>query len=121
METGTAQWGGLASYVIYDFTDTWGLRVRTEYFSDPSGFFSCGGGDGPDTASGNALRCGIGENDTAGQSLWETTWTLQYKPVDDFITRLEYRYDKSTRNSFGDRDGLVNNQSTLAVEAIYLF
>ena len=126
---GNAQWGGIAGYVIYDFTDALGIRVRTEYFSDGSGFFTCGG-EGGDSSSGNALQCAEEWTDayndpdpnyTGAQNLWETTWTLQYKPVEDLITRLEYRYDKSNRRSFWDGAGYGNNQSTLAVEAIFLF
>ncbi len=121
---GNAQWGGIAGYVMYDFTDQWGLRVRTEYFRDGSGFFACGG-EGGDSSVGNALQCAVGWTDQydgdGAQNLWETTWTLQYKPVADMITRLEYRYDKSNRHSFQDGSSFGNNQSTLAVEAIYLF
>ncbi len=121
-----ARWNGLAGYVLYDFTDEWGLRVRTEVFEDAAGAFTCvnSGGD-----AGNALHCADGwttqytdtVGQTVGQTLWETTWTLQYRPVSDFITRLEYRYDKSNKASFQDGSVPGNNQSTLAVEAIYLF
>ncbi len=133
-----AQWGGIAGYVIYDFTDALGIRVRTEYFHDGSGLFTCGG-EGGDSSSGNALQCAKGWTQHYGnkpdpdlndefntdyrvaQNLWEMTWTLQYKPVENLITRLEYRYDKSNKNSFWDGAGYGNNQSTLAVEAIFLF
>ncbi len=120
---GNAQWGGIAGYVLYDFNDDWGIRVRTEYFSDGSGFFACGG-EGGDSSVGNALQCAAGwtdADDNGAQNLWETTWTLQYKPVSDLLTRLEYRYDQSNRNSFQDGSNFGNNQSTLALEAIYLF
>jgi len=117
-----ARWNGLAGYVMYDFTDSWGLRVRTEVFEDAAGAFACDGSGG---AAGNALHCAEGwevrYDDNGEQTLWETTWTLQYRPVQDFIARLEYRYDKSNKGSFWDGSVYGNNQSTLAVEAIYLF
>src|SRR5206468_12721987 len=34
------------------------------------------------------------------RTLWEFTWTLQFKPVPFLMTRLEYRYDKSDKNVF---------------------
>ena len=58
---------------------------------------------------------------TFNQTLWETTWTLQYKPVPNLITRAEFRYDKSDRNTFSDGDGVSDSQSTLAGEMIFLF
>ena len=89
-----ARWNGLAGYAIYDFNDQWGLHVRAEVFEDAAGNFSCGGTN-TDPSSGNAQVCPLGAaND---QTLWETTWTLQYKPVPNLITRAEFRYDKSDR------------------------
>ncbi len=131
-----ARWNGIAGYFMYDFNDAWSVRIRGEVFEDAAGAFACAGG------GGNALVCASPRrvpvtivDDTSNrylgideiflppdsQTLWETTWTLQYQPVSDFITRLEYRYDKSDKNSFHGGAGLGNHQSTLAVEAIYLF
>ena len=117
-----ARWNGVAGYAIYDFNDQWGLHVRAEVFEDPAGYFSCGGRDS-DTGDilplGNAQVCPLrAAND---QTLWETTWTLQYKPTPNLITRAEFRYDKSDRNTFDDGDGVSDSQSTLAAEAIFLF
>lgn len=135
--TANARWNGVAGYFIYDFTEQWGLRVRTEVFEDAGGSFSCGGTPG---VAGNALVCArpiiedaivskggeeipfIRYGDAmASQTLWETTWTLQYKPVPNLITRAEFRYDKSNRDTFRDGIGVGNNQTTLAAEAIFLF
>lgn len=117
-----ARWNGLAGYVMYDFTDSWGIRGRTKVFENAAGAFACVGSGG---AAGNALHCAAGwegrYDDNGEQTLWETTWTLQYRPVQDFIARLEYRYDQSNKDSFWDGSVYGNNQSTLAVEAIYLF
>ena len=115
-----ARWNGVAGYAIYDFNDQWGLHVRAEVFEDPAGYFSCFGSDSDDYgALGNAHLCPAGAaND---QTLWETTWTLQYKPVPNLITRMEFRYDKSDRETFTDGDGVSDSQSTLAGEMIFLF
>ncbi len=93
-----AQWHGIAGYVIHDFDDQWGVRLRTEWFKDADGFLT-----GVD------------------QKLWEGTITAQYKPVPSLITRLEFRYDKSNKNSFQYGTRAANNQETLATEVIFLF
>jgi hypothetical protein len=93
-----AQWHGIAGYVIHDFDDQWGMRFRMEWFKDADGFLT-----GTD------------------QKLWEGTATLQYKLTPSLITRLEFRYDKSNKNTFQDKGRIANNQQTLATEIIYLF
>jgi hypothetical protein len=132
-----ARWNGLAGYAIYDFNDQWGLHVRAEVFEDAAGAFSCFGSDAqpdPDNPEssgnygdlGNAHLCphwvsGAQAAGTFNQTLWETTWTLQYKPTPNLITRAEFRYDKSDRETFSDGDGVSDSQSTLAGEMIFLF
>ncbi len=127
-----ARWNGVAGYFIYDFNDQWGLHVRAEVFEDPAGAFSCFGSDtsmddGGDYGDlGNAHLCPdwVSDAKKAGnfnQTLWETTWTLQYKPTPNLITRAEFRYDKSDRDTFRDGDGVSDSQSTLAGEMIFLF
>ena len=122
-----ARWNGVAGYAIYDFNDQWGLHVRAEVFEDASGHLSCFGTDvSPDDggnygALGNAHLCPDLSIRNEGQTLWETTWTLQYKPVPNLITRAEFRYDKSDRNTFDGGDGPTDSQSTLAGEMIFLF
>lgn len=96
--SGNARWDGVAGYFIYDFTDKWGARFRSEVFKDASGFFT-----------GTA------------QTLWEVTSTLQYKPIPSIITRAEFRYDKSDKTPFFIGTRAANHQETLAFEAIYLF
>ena len=92
------QWHGVAGYVIHDFDDQWGARFRMEWFKDSDGFLT---GD--------------------DQKLWEGTATLQYKLTPSLITRLEFRYDKSSQNSFQYGQRAANHQETLATEVIYLF
>ena len=110
-----ARWNGVAGYAIYDFNDQWGLRVRAEVFEDAAGYLSCFG----NADIGYAHVCAPGV--VPDQTLWETTWTLQYKPVPNLITRAEFRYDNSDRNTFQDGDGVTDSQSTLAGEMIFLF
>ena len=55
------------------------------------------------------------------QTLWETTWTLQYKPVPNLITRIEGRYDHSNKTPFLRGSQPTNNQEQLGFEVIYLF
>lgn len=114
---GNARWNGIAGYLIYDLNERWGARIRGEIFEDgdgASGFNSCL----PVSAS-LAGTCFGGA--TPAQTLWETTVTLQYKPVPDLITRLEFRYDKSNKPVFQDEGKADSDQETLALEAIYLF
>ena len=114
---GNARWNGVAGYVIHDFTDQWGVRIRGEIFEDAAGFLGCGGATG---VAGNANTC-FGGVAPASQTLWEGTVTLQYKPVPSLLTRLEFRYDKSNRNTFQVGARSANHQETLAAEVAYLF
>jgi hypothetical protein len=112
-----ARWNGFAGYIIHDVTDQWGLRFRGEIFEDASGFVSC---FGTGTSGSKPGTCAPGRGAT-GQTLWETTYTLQYKPVPSLMTRLEFRYDKSDEKTFLKGTKAVDNQQTLALEVIYLF
>ena len=117
-----ARWNGVAGYAIYDFNEKWGLHVRAEVFEDAAGYLSCFG----NAEIGYAHVCPDWVSDakaagTFNQTLWETTWTLQYKPVPNLITRLEFRYDKSDRDTFQEGDDVTDSQSTLAGEMIFLF
>ncbi len=111
--TANSRWNGVAGYFIYDFTEKWGARIRGEIFEDAGGTRSCAGG------GGNALACFGGV--AVPQTLWETTLTLQYKPVPSMITRVEFRHDKSDQKTFQDGVSPSDNQQTLAAEAIFLF
>ena len=114
-----ARWNGVAGYIIHDFTEQWGIRFRGEIFEDASGAASCFG-DGTKGGAGKPGSCAPGRGG-AGQTLWETTYTLQYKPVPSLMTRLEYRYDKSDQKTFLKGSKAVDNQQTLALEVVYLF
>ena len=117
-----ARWNGLAGYVIQDFNDQWGFRFRGEIFEDAGGARTCGG---TFDAAGGTNTCFGATNTTpaapVAQTLWETTYTLQYKPVPSLITRLEFRYDKSDKNVFQYGTVATNNQETLSFQVVYVF
>lgn len=118
---GNARWDGVAGYVLYDLTDQWGFRFRSELFEDAGGYVSCNG-----TESFPKANVCVGATPTAtapdiAQTLWETTYTLQYKPVHSLITRLEFRQDHSSKNVFQYGTGPANHQETLSLDVIYLF
>lgn len=122
-----ARWNGLAGYLIHDFTDQWSARVRAEIFEDAGGSRTCGGtfnnagGTNTCSATTNTVAGAVLPGIAASQTLWENTYTLQYKPVPSLITRMEFRYDKSDKNVFLYGSRPVNNQETLSFEVIYLF
>jgi hypothetical protein len=122
-----ARWNGLAAYLIHDFDEQWSGRVRGEIFEDAGGSRTCGGtfnnAGGTNTCAGttNTATGAVVTGVASSQTLWETTYTLQYKPVPSLITRMEFRYDKSDKNVFLYGTRPVNNQETLSFEVIYLF
>jgi hypothetical protein len=135
-----ARWNGLGAYWIHDFNDqqqpnAFSLRVRGEIWEDAGGARSCVGGvnfnGGTNVcatqpgATGFTPAAGqFNVNTGAGtvQTLWEGTFTLQYKPSPSLITRAEFRHDHSNKNVFqrGSNEA-INNQSTLGFQVIYLF
>lgn len=120
--TGNARWNSIVGRWIHDFSDQWSLRGRGEIFEDAGGARACLGSF---NLAGGTNTCFGATNTTPApavrQTLWETTWTIQYKPIPSFIGRLEFRYDKSDKNVFQHGTVAGNNQETLSIEAIYLF
>ncbi|MEO6307904.1 MAG: outer membrane beta-barrel protein [Nitrospiraceae bacterium] len=139
--SGNARWNGLIAYLIHDFNDqqqpnAFSLRIRGEVWEDNGGVRSCVGGNnfnggtnvcaGPAAAGGFLPPVGTGGfNNATGigqrQTLWEGTFTLQYKPAPSLITRAEFRYDKSDQNVFLRGHEAINNQQTMAFSVVYLF
>jgi hypothetical protein len=132
-----ARWNGLVTYFIHDFNDqtqpnAFSLRLRGEIWEDNGGVRSCVGGNnfngGTNACAGGpggfATGGGLFNTATGGgvrQTLWEGTFTLQYKPAPSLITRAEFRYDKSDQNVFLRANQGINNQQTMAFSVIYLF
>jgi hypothetical protein len=122
-----ARWNGVAAYLIHDFDEQWSGRVRGEIFEDAGGSRTC---SGTFNNAGGTNTCAAATNTVPGallpgvptsQTLWETTYTAQFKPVPSLITRMEFRYDKSDKNVFLYGTRPANNQETLSFEVIYLF
>jgi hypothetical protein len=116
-----ARWDGIAGYLVYDFNKQWGLRIRGEIFEDAGGYVSCNGTE----TTPKANVC-FGSSPTAtspdfAQTLWEATYTLQFRPWYSLMTRLEYRQDHSNKGVFQRGNGPTNQQDTLALEVVYFF
>jgi hypothetical protein len=139
-----ARWNGLGSYWIHDFNDqsqpnAFSLRIRGEIWEDAGGARSCTGGanfnggtnvctnvpTGAAAPGGFVPAAGLFNTATGGgqvQTIWETTYTLQYKPAPSLITRAEFRHDHSNHNVYlRGASEAVNHQSTLGFQVIYLF
>ena len=122
-----ARWNGFAGYLIHDFNDQWSARFRGEIFEDAGGARTCTGGvnfaGGANTCASGSSGVGVNTAGAGGipQTLWENTFTLQYKPFPSLITRTEFRYDKSDKNVFLYGSRPVNNQETLSFQVIYMF
>lgn len=129
-----ARWNGIGAYLLHDFNDQWSLRLRGEIFEDAGGTRTCTGstiGTGTSPASfggapGGWNTCAPFPGVVAGtggisQTLWENTYTLQYRPIPSLITRAEFRYDHSNKNVFLYGSRPVNNQETLSFQVVYLF
>jgi hypothetical protein len=117
-----ARWDGLGAYLIHDFDDQWSARFRGEIFEDAGGARTCGNMIG---FAGSSNTC-FGATTAAAapakaQTLWENTYTMQYKPLPSLITRVEFRYDHSNKNVFLYGSRAANNQETLSFQVIYLF
>ena len=125
-----ARWNGLGAYHIHDFNDQWSTRIRGVIWEDAGGARSCAGGNnfngGTNACAGTPGGAGtiVPANAAAlgvAQTVWDATFTLQYKPAPSLITRAEFRHDHSTRNVFLNGTEAANNQNTLAFQVIYLF
>ena len=134
-----ARWNAFVAYYIHDFNDqqqphAFSVRVRGEIFEDAGGARSCIGGTNftggantcatyPD-ARGFRPEAGLfnrATGDGTRQTLWESTFTLQYKPAPSLMTRAEFRYDKSNQNVFLYGQRPTNHQETLSFSVVYLF
>ncbi len=94
-----ADWKGYAGYVNFKVDPQWRVAGRIEYFDDEDGF-----------------RSGT------SQEWKESTATVAYAPMKRVELRGEWRYDWSDERTFLDDGGkFKKNQTTLAVEALYMF
>ena len=133
--SGNARWNGLVAYLIHDLNDqtqpnAFSLRARGEIWEDAGGSRACGGTPNF-TGGNNACAAADGTNVLTvannpfvpgnGLTAWETTWTLQWKPVPALQTRVEYRYDHADHNVYLHGTRASNNQNTLGFSVAYMF
>ncbi len=101
---GGVNWGGAAAYVRWQATAIVGIAVRGEYLGDPRGFIT-----------------------GAGQNLGEVTWTVDARVslgATAFLTRAEYRHDRSTARVFAGglpKEGFKEAQDTLTLGVLFWF
>lgn len=98
LDGGDADWQGFAAIADYDVSDRLGFALRGEWFNDDGG-----------------SRTG------ADQDLYELTLTGEYHWTDDLMTRLEYRHDWSSKDSFSDDGGFDDSQDTVFFDVVYEF
>lgn len=92
-------WQGVAGYAKLQANKWLAISPRFEYYDDPSGF-----------TTGTA------------QTLKEVTGTLELKPVDSFMWRIEYRSDFSDDAVFKAHDGTFRKtQNSIAFGVLYSF
>ncbi len=105
IEGGGADWQGYAVYAKYDVNDWLTLAARWEQFWDDQG-----------------VRTGM----LALNSLYEMTYTADFKVYKNLLTRLEYRHDygdsNRSRGFRGPFDGATRrDQDTVGASFVYLF
>ncbi|HUK35056.1 MAG TPA: porin [Vicinamibacterales bacterium] len=93
---------GIAGYLKYQANKWVALVPRLEYFHD---------------ANGAPWATGI-----PGQNLTDATVTLEVKPADNFMWRIEYRGDFSNKSPFINADGVAkSNQQLFMFGFLYNF
>ena len=141
--SGNARWNGLVAYLMHDLNDqtqpnAFSIHARGEIWEDAGGSRACGGG--VNIVGGNNTCAGSGSGTTGGLptnfpttvsnnpfvpgnglTAWETTWTLQWKPVPALQTRVEYRYDHADQNVYLHGTRASNNSNTLGFSVAYMF
>jgi hypothetical protein len=95
-----SKWYGIAAAAKFQATSKWAVTPRLEWFKDRDGF-STG----------------------ASQDLKEFTLTGEYKLIEGFLTRLEYRHDWSNQPFFDQNSNPASKkyQDTLAVGFVAFF
>jgi len=98
-DTKTHSWYGVAFAAHIQANGKSAITPRFEWFDDPDGF-----------------QTGL------GQTLYEGTFTYEYKWIEGLLTRVEYRYDASNKNYFNKlASQSTGQQQTLTVAFIAFF
>jgi Putative beta-barrel porin-2, OmpL-like. bbp2 len=97
----SVHWQGVAGYLKYQANKYVALIPRLEFYNDPQGFTTSTPG---------------------GQNLTDATVTLEVKPADNFIWRIEYRGDFSNKSPFINDDGVAKkNQQQIIFGFLFNF
>jgi hypothetical protein len=96
----SSTWQGIAGYLKYQASKYVAVVPRVEFFKDTDGF----------------------STGVTGQNLTDASLTLEVKPADNFIWRIEYRGDFSNKSPFVNNDGAAKkNQQTITFGFLYSF
>lgn len=93
-----ATWQGVAAYVRLNLLDGFALCFRAEQFED---------------------RKGVRTGDA--QILREATFSPEYKPNEHFVLRGDFRIDHSNCKVFARAGSMVNTQTTMSLNALFLY
>jgi hypothetical protein len=94
----TAEWGGMALYARFNLHQDVSVSIRGEQFEDRDG-----------------IRTGV------AQTLREVTLTPEYRPAEHFTLRGDIRVDHSDKTVFQKEGGWTDVQTTVSVNALYVF
>jgi hypothetical protein len=103
-------WNGYAFYLKYQATDWLAGALRFERLRDEEA-----------SRVGAAAAANVGAGAPIHASYWEITFTIELKPTDNLIFRIEYRYDESNKEVFLRHGSTRDRQDTIGFEAIVLF
>jgi hypothetical protein len=104
----SVHWQGIAGYAKYQANKYVALIPRVEFYNDPQGF-TTGFTTGPLA-------------NPSGQNLTDATVTLEVKPADNFMWRIEYRGDFSSQSPFINSSGAFkSNQQLFMVGFLFNF
>jgi hypothetical protein len=99
----SANWYGVAGYVVVNPTERLSLILRAEVFDDPDG-----------------VRAGFqAPNFAPGVTVWEITPTIAYQVTDGLLARFEYRHDEADKPFFQKGDRFQNGSDTIAFQLLY--
>jgi len=94
---GDVKWWGLAGYARIQPQEDWALAGRVEYIDDSEGGFM-----------------------TIGEKAQSFTVTSDHTVMEDLITRIEFRLDKTESDMFAKDDGTFSNtQPSVTVGLVY--
>ncbi|MFN8608308.1 MAG: outer membrane beta-barrel protein [Vulcanimicrobiota bacterium] len=98
LDGGTVQWNSLVLYWTNRLDDHFSLNFRQEWFNDPDG-----------------------ARILPGSHYSGFTVTPEYRITEDWVVRMDFRFDRADRPVFDRRGQLVHNQNTFFLGQSYKF